>query len=296
MNKKKFVILLALSAALASTAIALVSYRENPAPTRSNTSQPATLGAVPLQQGDGPPLPSDDRVRRESLSSQLRGPFQTLGDRLERRGKERVTVTGTLRRPGEEATAFGLIWETPGRLRLEVINGGQQQITIFDGSRVVRTGGNIESRDEDLLETLLYDSAEHCFVSQMQGAATRSLGTRFRLIEDSRAEHSGPVYDVFEVTERITSRREAREQTRQYFFNSDTQLLEAVKYRVTNDGPETRVEVRLENWQQLNGQRFPSRIVRLENDSPVLTLTLNLASITVSPRAEDGLFTLAVSR
>lgn len=98
------------------------------------------------------------------------------------------------------------------------------------------------------------------------------------------------------MTEPIISRREAREQTRQYFFNSDTQLLEGVKYRVLVNGLETRVELRLENWQQVNGQRFPGQLVRLENDAPVLTLSLNLASITVSPGAEDGIFTLALSR
>lgn len=202
---------------------------------------------------------------------------------------------GTLQRAGEEAIPFGLIRETPGRLRLEIISGGQQHITTFDGSRVLRTGGNIESRDEDMLETLLYDSAEHFFVSQMQGAGTRFLGSRFRLSEDSRSEYTGPFYDVFEVTEQITSRREAREQTRQYLFNSETHFLEAVKYRITIGGLESQVEVRLENWQQLNGQRFPSRIVRLENESPVLTLSLNLASIIVSARVEDGIFTQRVN-
>lgn len=290
MNKKKFLVLLGLSAALASTAIALISSRARGA-KRSIASQPTALVVLP-RTVDEPDLLADDHVRRVSLLSQLRGPLQTLGDRLETRGKERITVTGTLRWAGaEQATPFVLIWETPGRLRLEVISGGQQQITTFDGSRVVRTGGNIESRDEDLLETLLYDCAEHFFVCQMQGAGTRFLGSRFRLIEDSRAEYTGPLYDIFEVTERINSRREAHEQTRQYFFNSDTHLLEAVKYRVTNGGLEVQVEVRLESWQQLNGQRFPSRIVRLENGAPVLTLALNLASITVSARVEDGVFT-----
>lgn len=294
MNKKKFLVLLAISCALATTAIALVSSREYRGALKATTSPPAALTPVSPQRVDDSGV-TDHRVHRESLSSHLRGPFQTLGDRLEVRGKERITIAGTLRWAEEAlATPFGLIWETPGRLRLEVMRGSQPQITTFDGSRVVRTGGDIDSRDYDLLETLLYDSAEHFFVSQMQGAATRTLGTRFRLIEDSRAEYSGPFHDIFEVTEQIGSRREAREQTRQYFFNSDTHLLEAVKYRVTNGELESQVESRFENWQQLNGQRFPSRIVRLENSTAVLILTL--ASITVSARIEDGVFTQTVNQ
>jgi hypothetical protein len=204
---------------------------------------------------------------------------------LTKAGKERVTYAGTLQRAGEErASNFTLIWELPGRLKFE--DYGRQQVTTFDGQTVTRTEAGANAFDDELLETLVFDFAEHLFVSQLRGAATRSLGTRFRLTEDSRAEYSGPFYDIFEVTEASPIRQESPRQTRQYFFNSDTQMLELVKYRVLRNGGEPAVEVRLENWRRTDGQLFPGRIVRLENQVPVLTLTIS--SSTVSPWVDDG--------
>lgn len=40
------------------------------------------------------------------------------------------------------------------------------------------------------------------------------------------------------------------------------------------NGRELRVEVRLTNWQRVNGQYFPGQIVRLENDANTATITL----------------------
>jgi hypothetical protein len=92
------------------------------------------------------------------------------------------------------------------------------------------------------------------------------------------------------VTEASPIRQEAVRQTRQYLFNSDTQVLELVKYRDFRNDRESAVEVRLENWQRAEGQLFPRRIVRLENEVPVITLTIS--SITVSPWIDDGFASL----
>ena len=231
----------------------------------------------------------DSYVRQAALMPQLRWSLKALGDRLEKRGKERLTLTGTLTQAGEsQSTPFVAIREFSDRLRLTFQAGAQTRVLTFNGQRSQGTQGGPNSSDEDLIETMLYDTAEHFFISQMQGAATRSLGSRFRAIEDSRANYSGPFYDIFEVTEPVRSRSDAREETRQYCFDSDTHLLEVVKYGVLRNGLETRVEVRLTGWYQIDGQRFPGRIVRSENGTPVVTLILS--SVTTGPGLDDGPF------
>lgn len=290
MNKTSLVILLVISALLGSTAIAFSFAGEIRQESKADRT---TLRAVALiVQGDGVRrFPDEQRIRPAALSGGLRAFLAIVGDRLEKPGKERVTYTGTLQRAGEDrASLFTLIWELPGRLRLE--DHGRQQVTLFNGETVSRTESGSTTFDDELLETLVFDSAEHVFVSQMQGAGTRSLGSRFRLTEDSRAEYAGPVYDIFEVTEASAVRQGSIRQTRQYFFNSDTLVLESVKYRVSQNGIETAVEVRLENWQRADGQLFPRRIVRLENGTPVITL--NISSILVSPWVDDGFFSAGV--
>ena len=89
----------------------------------------------------------------------------------------------SLQRAGENrATPFTLTWETPGKISLQ--DFGRQQTTLFDGETVFRSAASSTAFDQELLETLVFDSAEHLFLSQMRGAATRFLGSRFRLSDD----------------------------------------------------------------------------------------------------------------
>jgi hypothetical protein len=287
MNKTKLRVMLLLAAVLGTTTIAFSFGSERHIEEIRSESGKQSFQAVasPTPVEGQRRFPDDDRVRASSLSGGLRPLLAILGDRLTKAGKERVTYAGTLQRAGEDrASNFTLTWELPGRLRFE--DFGRQQVTTFDGQTVTRTEAGANAYDDELLETLIFDSAEHLFVSQLRGAATRSLGSRFRLTEDSRAEYSGPFYDIFEVTEASPIRQEVVRQTRQYLFDSDTQALELVKYRGFRNDRESAVEVRLENWQRAEGQLFPRRIVRLENGAPVITLTVS--SISVGPWVDDG--------
>ena len=286
MNKSKPIIALLILAVLGSTAIAFNLLSKK----RTGTTPEIHSSAIAITQfqDEAQRRFSDaNRVRAAALSSDLRNLLTVLGDRLEKPGKERVTYVGMLQRSGEDRGApFTLTWETPGKIRLQ--DFGRQQTTVFDGETVFRTAALSTAFDQELLETLVFDSAEHLFLSQMRGAATRFLGSRFRLSEESRGD-SEPVYDVFEVTEPNVTRQESVRQTRQYFFNSDTQMLTLVRYRLVNNGVETAVEVRFENSRRIGGQRFPMRIVRLEDGNPIITLTI--ASVSVGPRLDDGIFT-----
>lgn len=273
-------------ALLGSTAIAFnLLSKKRTGTTLETHSSPR---AITQFQDDAQRRFSDaNRVRAAALSSDLRNLLTVLGDRLEKPGKERITYVGVLQRSGEDRAApFTLTWETPGKVRLQ--DFGRQQTTVFDGESVFRTAASSTAFDHELLETLVFDSAEHLFLSQVRGAATRFLGSRFRLSEDSQGD-SEPVYDVFEVTEPNVTRQESVRQTRQYFFNSDTQVLTLVRYRAMNNGVETAVEVRFENLRRIAGQMFPARIVRTEDGLPLVTLTIS--SVAVGPRLDDGIFT-----
>ena len=281
MNKTNLLIPVLLGLIGATVAITSVQNRN----LEFSSDKEVALSDVSVQR-EGEPF--DDHVQLAALASDLRPMAKNLGDRLHKVGKERVTYAGMMHRTGEtHAMPFTLTWELPGRLRF--LDYGRQQNTVFDGESVSRSRAASTSFDNELLETLICDSADHLFISQMGGGAIRSLGSRFRISEDSRSEHAGPFYDVFELTETVPWQN-GDERTRQYWFNSDMQVLELVKYRVATDGEERRVEVRMTNWREVNGQRFPSRIVRLENDIPVISLDFNLSSTVVGARVEDGSF------
>jgi hypothetical protein len=230
------------------------------------------------------PGPSADYVRAGQLRWLTADALRRLGDRLERAGKERMTMTGTLTVAGQPAPIpFRMFWELPGRLRLESQISTGTKIVLFDGARL---SGTVTRQDEDFVEGLFYDSAEHFFVGQMQGLATRFLGSRFRPYDAQGSSYAGPYYDIYEVSDSVAIG--ARKQPKLYYFNSNTLLLERVRYQHNRDQSRTNVEIQIANWQTLQGQSAPAQIVRFENGQPVLIVTI--ASVLISAKQNDGLF------
>src|ERR1700750_3282191 len=96
-------------------------------------------------------------VRRSSLSPKLVSHLNAMGDRLEKPGRERLNLTGTLSRANDSQTQeVGRVFEFPERLRLTMQKGSQTRVISFDGAHA-----NADPADEDLIETLVYGSAEH---------------------------------------------------------------------------------------------------------------------------------------
>jgi hypothetical protein len=229
-----------------------------------------------------------DHVSHGALWSQLQEAFRILGDRLEKPGKERLTFTGTLEKMLDSQSVnlpFRLVWELPGRLRFEELSGAQSQVFTFNGTTIAKLGGSLSQQDYNQLETLLYDTAEHFFIGRVQGQSMRYLGGRFSATGEDEA---GPAYELYEVVDHIRTTPEGRQQIKHYYFNSDTQLLEKVRYKLAKGDATVSVEVQLTNWSPYEKQQFPARIIRLENDKPVFTLTIN--AIGISPKVEDGIF------
>lgn len=268
-------------------AIAAVTLVTFAARARWRTTSPAAKQASATAQ----PTPTAgviSYVRRARLSLQLRDALNALGDRLERPGKERLTLTGTLRRQtGLQATPFRLIVELPDRMRLEEM-GTQSRVIGFDGSNGWVLGAVPSNTDQEMIETLVFDSAEHFFLVQTQGFAARALGLRFRSDDGTTARYTGPFYDIYQVADRVAIGSARREQAKLFYLNSNTQLLERVRYQFSRGGAAVNVEVRLGGWQGVNNQRLPHTIIREENGTQVLLLTVNAA--VVGPRIADGIF------
>jgi hypothetical protein len=227
-------------------------------------------------------------VRRARLRIPLRDALDVLGDRIEKPGKERVVYVGALRRQGNSgAIPLRLILELPGLMRLEEGAGGQLRVIGFDGGKGWVLGGQFSAAEQSVIETLVFDSTERLLLSQTQGAATRFLGQRFRIDSDP-VTRATVFYDIYQISDQITINSSPRFQTKLYYLNSDSQLLERVRYKIERDGRQIEVEVLLSNWWRANNQRFPGSITRLEDGEEIFRLTINAA--THGPRINDGIF------
>jgi hypothetical protein len=229
-----------------------------------------------------------ERVNRGMLHRRLLASLDVLGDRLERKGKERLTLIGTLRLAGEsQAVPVRIVGEFPDRLRLEI--GGQgARVLTFDGEGAWKDENPLDQLEQSIMETVANDSIDHFFSAQMEGSVAHFIGPRFRMDDGQREAYNGPFYDVYQIVDTVRFGQDARQQVKLYYFNSDTQLLERVRYEVERDGAQVKIEVRLTGWQRVNNQQIPGRITRLENNQTVLTLAIESAG--VEAKANDRLF------
>jgi hypothetical protein len=267
---------------VAVVAVALVTFTARA--WRDKKGSAARHGAVAAQQT--PAFNAFSYVSRARLWPQLRYASEALGDRLEKPGKERLILTGHLRRATKrnENRPTRMILEFPDRLRLEEQDG----VTVYNNDDFVSSNGALKKNEQDEIESLLFDFVDHFFAAQMQGAATRFLGSRFRLDDGANPQYTGPYYELYQVTDRITVNKEVREQQKLYFFNSDTLLLERVRYQIERDSNPVEVEVLISGWRKVDGQQIPGAITRIEGSAPVLALSITSAA--VGGKQIDGIF------
>ena len=221
-----------------------------------------------------------EKVNRQLLPNRLRWALNEMGTRLERPGKERQILTGELQRSGE-SLPVQLVSEFPDRLRFVVHGRGAGRTIAFDGKEAKALGSASDLKDRDLVESLVYDSADHFFISLMRGGAIKSVGSRFLSDE-------GTYTDIYELTDSVAGNSRQHLQTKSYHFNSDTLLLEKVRYFSEPDGAGIQVETRFSDWQTTDEQKIPTRITRLENGGVVWTLLVN--SVALKSKADDGIF------
>jgi hypothetical protein len=219
----------------------------------------------------------------------LRGVLNALGDRLEKPGKESLTIIGSLtRRNAASIAPFRLITELPNRMRLEEGVGPQRRVIGYDEEGEWAIGKNFDDADMEAVESLAFDTPERLLYGQMDGLAYRFLGERFRLDDGATKNYRSGFYDIYQVTDRIKIGSEIRERNKLFYVNSDTLLPERVRYQITRAGAKVDVEVIAASWQKVDGQQTPGLITRLENGKPVLTL--KATSVAIGPRLPDGLF------
>lgn len=279
MTNIKRILIVVLAILICSVLLVLAAHKRiGPTPTAVAQQPTVTPGAVKRR----------DYVRRSMLRSKLGWALNQLGDRLEKPGKERINVSGSLQYGKNQiSSSVRLVGEFPDRAQLRLVNSGTERVITFDRA-MTRAASQPSELEEALLETLVYDTADHFFWSQTQQQATRFIGSRFRTDDGSDANYQGPYYDVYQITEPIKISANEQVRTKFYYFNSDTLLLEKVVYQTNRQGRDIRVEVELSDWRSVSGQRIPHRIERREDGNSVLVVSLS--TVNVGPKADDGTF------
>ncbi len=225
-------------------------------------------------------------VRKGTLPPGQRDLLHAIGDRLEIAGKERQTITAVLQRYSRgqplPASEVFLVYELPGLLRLE--NPDSHEVVVFNGSQTQTSARSVSKEDSDVVESLVYDSVEGFISGELSGADIRLVGRALQ-IRDNRSSYAlSGVCTLYESTRQVLARNTKEQIVKTYCFDFATQLLKTVTYRLAG----VTIETRFMEWTQVGDQTIPGKVVRLENDSPVFTLTVQ--SIAISEKRSDNVF------
>ena len=251
----------------------------------------------------GGALPGQDRPPAIGYLQPKDVPFgslralKTMGDRLQVVGKERLDLVGLLTRSGQSPVAVHILWEFPGKVRIEKRLGtepdpNKDELLVYDGAGNLRKrGGTAGMADEDLIEMLVHDSVEGFFIGQIEGFATRFLGSRYHRVDES-GNAVGADYDIYEVVNEVRVPGRPLRQRKLYYFNSDTALLERVRYRLSLERGRgaVAVDVEVSGWGEIDGQAIPTLTVRYEDGVEVVRLEIQEAGVGAA--AKDGSFDL----
>jgi len=227
-------------------------------------------------------------LRPTWLPDQVRSLAVALGERVRKPGKERVVAQGILTGQGMDASVR-IVWELPGRVRLDAAAPHVRSI-LFDGQQSRSAGASLSEIDLDTLESLAADTAEGFLWSVKRGSAVRLLGRRYRIEDESRLDHPGQLFDIYELLTPVKERGEIFATHKMYYFDSVTHLLHSVHYMRERQGVAVRTETVFAEWNRVNEQMVPGRIVRSGNGQVIFEF--HATSVAFGPHADDGFFGL----
>jgi len=229
----------------------------------SSAASGATASTPSLRPGQFPP--TERRI------------LQVSGDRLQKPGKEVLTLNATLDQftNGLKVSSVPVTASLALSGTLQVVNTLTQQIISFTG---VGSVGLLSQQDLDLVESVTKDSTENFLQEGFAGSPVQLIGHQYNIKDPRSSNKLTGQCDLFQVSE-VGGVRGANSVVQKTFcFDPLTSLLKVVVYR---DGQDL-VETRFSGWQVVNGNSVPGTIQRFKNGAPVLVLTVGHSAFSAA--------------
>lgn len=161
--------------------------------------------------------------------------------------------------------------EWPARLLLQSSTGA----AVFTPGAVAR--GNPDQHALDVAEILLEDSLDGLLAAHLGDVGIRVVGTGY-----PDPGRPGQMVDVVALMMPSRTRQAGKVVSRQYWIDASTRL----PVRIVRG--EEGVEVRLSNWQDIQGNRFASTATVLQNG--IVKYTMAITPTGIGPKLNDGTF------
>lgn len=263
---RKWAFWLRLVIALAATiGVLLVAYTRTAMSLRSraNSSVPVLENGVMMQSQRG------SKFRNLSLQPEAFKLSRMLGQRFASANREVSVIAGTLLIGQQQQLVQIVRHQSERGERLEIALGTTAlSWSESDGPKSgnSRAGGNVRQ----LIERLVFDSADQFVLAQLRGASYFTVGRHVRPVE-AGDDYDGPVWTIVRVDDPDQDeQRRPQSKWRLYYINSSTQLIDKVVSEIQGQ----RVEANFSDWTEVTGERMPARITWTSGGQTVMEFRL----------------------
>jgi hypothetical protein len=210
---------------------------------------------------------------RVLVNSQLRKMVKAGGPRFAGKGLERWTATADLKDGNGQTLAAGatLVFEWPGRLAMVVKN----RKSVFDPLNGKKS--NVANAEALIAELLLEDTLDGFLALHVSGAPLRIIGSGY-----PDPDRIGEAIDLVSLAMPKRPSSKTAGGVKHYWFDRKTGLLVRVMH------PGERVQARLSDWRDVQGNPFPATMTLYDNGA--VTYVLSLTFTGIGPESADGAF------
>lgn len=158
---------------------------------------------------------------------------------------------------------------------VEVLMSGTATPLAWDATSGARTStGTLSAADRALLERFTFDGADQFILAQLRGASYSVVARDVRP-DDAPEDYAGPLWDVVRIDDpEPDQQKQPLSRWRLYYVSTLTGLIDKISYDSQGD----RIEARLSDWADHNGEKLPSTITWTSHDKPLATFNVTNVS------------------
>jgi hypothetical protein len=223
-------------------------------------------------------------ARFDRIPSLLQRQLNVLGNRMRDSGKQQTIYAGEVTDAAGKRSPAQVIYQLPGLVSLVGFKAGQGTLS-FDGERAF---GVISRDDQAVLDVFVMDLPEGMLASVQSSAAVRLLGRGFGPDPRSAKKYIGPRYDIIEVTAPTRSAADRSLNSKLYYYDSQTGLLQSTRYYDRSRSSAVKLETRFSEWRAIDGSLYPGRIEHFEAGQLIFSFVAN--TITAAPGIDAASF------
>jgi hypothetical protein len=206
------------------------------------------------------------------LPGEFAASLKKMGDRLTKAENAATTITGSLT-DSSGTRPVHITVQAPGYLRFQ--DDKTSQVIAYDGAAWHKSGKG--ENDARIQESLMAHLPDAILLQMAGGGGFRRIGARFRTDNGKTPGYQGPYMTLYVYA---PPAGQPLQQPCFVLLDEATWFINQVRVPLNSPGAARQFAItKFNKWFEQSGQWYPGEVVRLENGSQVLKLSVDGATV-----------------